>query len=102
LDLLSRHSEVVGLYLAGGGMEGAIQAMREVRQPGQISMVVNELTPESRSALSDGYLTMVIGTPLRQLCTEMVGLMKAAVLEPDNVLPSQQFLEPVIYVPESV
>ena len=102
LDLLSRHPDVVGLYLAGGGMEGAIQAMREVRKPGQVSMVVNELTPESRSALSDGYLTMVIGTPLRQLCADLGGLMKTAVLEPDNILPSQQFLDPVIYVPESV
>lgn len=102
LELLSRHSDVVGLYLAGGGMEGAIQAMREVRQPGQVRMVVNELTPESRSALSDGYLTMVISTPLRQMCTEVISLMKAAALEPGSILPSQQFLEPVIYVPESV
>lgn len=102
LDLLSRHSDVVGLYLAGGGMEGAIQAMREMRKPGQVSMVVNELTPESRSALSDGYVTMVIGTPLRQLCTDMIGLMTAAALDPVTVLPSQQFLEPVIYVPESI
>jgi len=102
LDLLARHTDVAGLYLAGGGMEGAIQALREVRQPGQISLVVNELTPESRSALSDGYLTMVISTPLRQLCADLMGLIKTTVLESDQPVPSQQFLDPVIYVPESV
>ena len=102
LDLLARHPDVVGLYLAGGGMEGAIQALREARQPGQVTLVVNELTPESRSALSDGYLTMVIGTPLRQMCTDLVGLIKATVLGPESSVPSQHFLDPVIYVPESV
>lgn len=83
-------------------MEGAIQALREARQPGQVALVVNELTPESRSALSDGYLTMVISTPLRQLCTEMIGWMKSHVLGPDSAVPSQIFLDPVIHVPESV
>jgi len=102
LDLLARHPDIVGLYLAGGGMEGAIQALREVRQPGHVALVVNELTPESRNALSDGYLTMVIGTPLRQMCTELIGLVKSAVLGPEAGIPSQLFLDPVIYVPESV
>ena len=102
LDLLARHPDVVGLYLAGGGMEGAIQALREVRQPGQVALVVNELTPESRSALSDGYLTMVIATPLRQMCDDLVGLIKTTVLGPQSAVPSQHFLDPVIYVPESV
>ena len=102
LDLLARHPDTVGLYLAGGGMEGAIQALREVRQPGQVALVVNELTPESRSALSDGYLTMVISTPLRQLCADLMGLIKTRVLETDGAVPSQQFLDPIIYVPESV
>lgn len=102
LDLLARHTDVVGLYLAGGGMEGAIQALREVRQPGQVALVVNELTPESRTALSDGYLTMVIGTPLKQVCDDLVGLIKTTVLSPDSAVPSQHFLDPVIYVPESI
>ncbi|MCG6903616.1 MAG: LacI family DNA-binding transcriptional regulator [Rhodobacter sp.] len=102
LDLLARHPDVVGLYLAGGGMEGAIQAVREVRQPGQVALVVNELTPESCSALSDGYLTMVIATPLRQMCADLINLMITTRIGPDAVVPSQKFLDPVIYVPESV
>lgn len=102
LDLLARHPDVVGLYLAGGGMEGAIQALREVRQPGHVALVVNELTPESRSALQDGYLTMAIATPLRQICSELTGMVKATVLGKGGNVPSQLFLDPVIYVPESV
>lgn len=44
-------------------MEGAIAALREARQPGEVALVVNELTPESRSALIDRHVTMVIATP---------------------------------------
>ncbi len=102
LDLLARHPDVVGVYLAGGGMEGAIQALREVRQPGQVALVVNELTPESRAALSDGFLTMVIATPVRQLCTDLVAMMSATATGKEPQVPSQHFLDPVIYLPESV
>ncbi len=102
LDLLARHPDVAGLYLAGGGMEGAIQALREVRQPGDVALVVNELTPESRSALRDGYLTMVIATPLRRICADLTGMIKSTTLGKDGNVPSQLFLEPIIHVPESV
>ena len=102
LDLLARHPDVAGLYLAGGGMEGAIQALREVRQPSHVALVVNELTPESRKALRDGYLTMVIGTPLQRICSDLTRMVKTTVLGMNGNVPSQQFIEPIIYVPESV
>jgi LacI family transcriptional regulator len=101
-SLLAKHDDLVGLYLAGGGMEGAIAALRAARAPGEVALVVNELTPESRAALSDGYLTMVIATPLRALVTELMTLMRARVFGPEAADPGQVFLDPVIYVPESV
>lgn len=102
LDLLERHPDVAGMYLAGGGMEGAIQALREARRPGEVALVVNELTPESRAALSDRYVTMVIRTPLERLCQIAAAQMAAAVLDDAEKVPGQIFLDPAIYVPESV
>ena len=102
LDLLARHPDITGMYLAGGGMEGAIQALREERPPGQVALVVNELTPETRAALSDRYLTMVLATPTEQFCRHLVGLMRDAVLKGDSVVPGQVFMDPVIHLPESV
>lgn len=102
LDLLARHPDVVGIYLAGGGMEGAIQALREARQAGQVALVVNELTPESRLALADGFVTMVISTPLRQLCEALVGLMAGEVTGAVAQVPSQHFLDAQLHVPESI
>jgi LacI family transcriptional regulator len=55
LDLLQRHADLSGIYVAGGGMEGAIAALREARPPGKVSLIVNELTEDSREALADRY-----------------------------------------------
>ena len=100
--LLESHKDLVGIYMAGGGMEGAIQALREARKPGDVALVVSELTPDSRAALGEGFMTMVLATPLRQLFPDLIGLLKTSVLTPDQGVPSQNFLEPVIFVPESV
>jgi LacI family transcriptional regulator len=102
LDLVARHPDLRGIYCAGGGMEGAIAALREARKPGDVALVVNELTPESRAALLDGYLVLVISTPLERLCRDLVGLMSAAVSSGMSDMPGQYFLQPDLYLPESV
>ena len=102
LDLLSRHPDLRGIYCAGGGMEGAIAALREARAPGDVALVVNEITPESRAALADRYVAMVIATPLERLCRDLVGLMFSAVQNGTTPVPGQHFLRPDLYLPESV
>jgi LacI family transcriptional regulator len=102
LDLLSRHPDLRGLYCAGGGMEGAIAAVREARQPEEVALVVNELTPESRSALISRHVTMVIGTPLPRLCADLVQLAAAGVRDGLSTMQAQHFLQPDLYLPESV
>lgn len=100
LDLLKRHPDLRGIYVAGGGMEGAIAALREAHAAPRVALVVNELTAESRAALVDGYAEMVITTPLPELCRQSVDMMVRAVLDEDNGVSGQQFLEPRIILPE--
>lgn len=102
IDLLSRHKDLEGLYLAGGGMEGAIAALKEVRKPGEVALVVNELTNDSSKALSDRYLTMAISTPLEKLCQDLVRLMVEAKLNDQPVIAGQHFLQPELIIPESI
>ena len=102
LDLLNRHPDLRGIYCAGGGMEGAIAAMREVRRPGDVCLVVNEITPETRSALTDRYVTMVIATPLATMCRDLVGLMSDAVRNGISGVSGQHFLQPNLILPESI
>ena len=102
LDLLGRHPDLRGLYCAGGGMEGAIAALQEARAPGEVRLVVNELTPESRAALVARHLTMVIGTPLPRLCADLLALAAQAVRTGPAPLAGQHFLQPDLFLPESV
>jgi len=102
LDLLARHPDLRGIYCAGGGMEGAIAAVREARQPGEVALVVNELTPESRAALIARQVTMVIATPLQRLCEDLIRLAAEAVKDGMNTVQGQHFLQPDLYLPESV
>ncbi len=102
LDLLARHPDLRGLYCAGGGMEGAIAALREARNPGDVALVVNEITPESRAALADRYLAMSIATPLPRLCHDLFQLAADSLGPGPAPLPGQHFLDPVLYLPESV
>lgn len=102
LDLLGRHPDLRGIYCAGGGMEGAIAAVREARAPGEVALVVNELTPESRAALIGRHVTMVIGTPLPRLCDDLVRLATEAVSDGLKPVQGQHFLLPDLYLPESV
>ncbi|SFR45561.1 LacI family DNA-binding transcriptional regulator [Litoreibacter janthinus] len=102
LDLLHRHPDLRGIYVAGGGMEGAIAALREVHETPQVALVVNEITVESRAALLDGYVTMVISTPLRELCQDAIEMMIQSTVEEDDGVSGQKFLEPRIVLPESL
>ncbi|NGO52075.1 LacI family DNA-binding transcriptional regulator [Allomesorhizobium camelthorni] len=102
LDLLERHPDLVGCYIAGGGMEGAISAMRIAMPAHHPVMICNEITPESRAALADNIVTMVIGTPLARLCRELVDLMAHAIKDGAANAPGQTFLPFDIYLPENI
>ncbi len=102
LDLLDRNPDLRGIYCAGGGMEGAIVALREAREPGEVALVVNEITEESRGALVDRFATLVIATPLERLCRDLLRHMVAVKLNDKTVSVGQYFLRPDLYIPESV
>ena len=101
-QMLETHPDLVGIYCAGGGMEGAIAALRESRRFDKVTLVVNELTEESREALQDGTVSIVVGTPLRQLCAELLPMMIHTVENGMAETPGQRFLPFEIWTPESL
>jgi LacI family transcriptional regulator len=102
LELLRRHPDLAGCYVAGGGMEGAIAALREQAVEPPPVMIVNEITPESRAALAEDIVTMAIATPLPRLCRELVELMGHAIERGAANAPGQTFLPFDIYLPENI
>lgn len=102
LGALARHSDIVGVYCAGGGMEGAIAALREVSRGEKIACLVNELTPESRQALQEKQITGVFQTPLRELCTDLIATMLHTIEHGMAENPGQRFVPAILWVPESL
>jgi LacI family transcriptional regulator, galactose operon repressor len=102
LHLLERHPDIAGMYVAGGGMEGAITALRESELQNRPTVIVNELTPDSLAALQDNIVTAVIGTPRETMCAALVDLMISTVTQGPSDTPGQLFLPFDLHVPESV
>jgi LacI family transcriptional regulator len=102
VELLRRHDDLAGCYIAGGGAEGGISALREVRPAHRPIMICNEITADRRVALAEGLLTMVIDTPLGPLCSELVELMAHAPEGGAAGTQGQTFVPFGVYLPESV
>ncbi|MGB8817770.1 MAG: LacI family DNA-binding transcriptional regulator [Rhizobiaceae bacterium] len=102
LELMARHKDLAGFYVAGGGMEGAVDALRETAEGRELVVVVNELTPMSRAALADQIITMTLSTPLVLLCERLVDLMVRAVSKEDVELPGQTFLPFEMHISENI
>lgn len=102
LDLLRRCPDLAGLYVAGGGMEGVISALREEGLAGRTVAVCNELTADSRAALAENVIAMVIATPLERLSRELVAQMVQAIETGPSETPGQLFLPFDIFVSENI
>jgi len=76
--LLREHPDLAGLYVAGGGISGALAALRGSGRAGKIVIVGYELMDNTRAALIDGTLTLVISHPLPRLSDELLlGMIRA-------------------------
>lgn len=82
--LISKHPDLHGLYVAGGGMEGVIRALREAQLPQTLCVITQEMTPDARQALIDGVVTLVVATPLRQLAGDTIAQMIAMLQQREN------------------
>jgi LacI family transcriptional regulator len=100
--LLAATPDLRGIYVAGGGMEGAITALKAHRKPGELALVVNELTPESRSGLQSGHVTLAIATPLEPLTRALVGQMAEAAFQPMSKPRPALLLPPDLHIAESI
>jgi LacI family transcriptional regulator len=102
LNLLERQPDMAGFYVAGGGMEGAIAALREFEVTRLPSVIINEETPDTIAALQDHIVTGVISTPLDQMCKSLVAMMANTISKGAAETPGQVFLPFDLKVPESI
>lgn len=79
LELLKQHPDLVGIYVAGGGIEGVIQGLKEGDPPAGLITICLDLTEITRQALIDGRVDMVISNPQEWLASRLVEGMTEAV-----------------------
>lgn len=76
--LLREHPDLSGLYVAGGGITGALTALRTSDRAGKIVVVGYQLMEVTRAALLDGTMTVAISHPLKLMAEETVsGMIRA-------------------------
>lgn len=85
--LLAEHPDLVGLYVSGGGISGALAGLRSVGKAGKIVAVGYDLFDVTRAALLDGTMTLVISHPLNRLAHEAMEAMVHA-CTPSNASPN--------------
>ena len=76
--LLRDNPDLRGLYVAGGGISGAVAALRSTGMAGKIALVGHDIFDVTREALLDGTMTVTIAHPLPRLAdTVLAGMMSA-------------------------
>jgi len=103
LDLLKRDPELVGLFVAGGGVEGVMRALRDEGASDRIVTVALDLTDETRSGLIDGVVKLVLSHPLQRLADAAVEAMARAVEGGRQDRAASQILLPFdVYTSENI
>jgi LacI family transcriptional regulator len=100
--LLTDHPDLGGLYVAGGGISGAIAALRETGRGRSLISVGYELMDNTRAALLDETLTLVISIPLQKLAdAAVIGMSRS--IDSQNTSGVQTILLPFeIYTRENI
>lgn len=100
--LLQRHPDLVGLFVAGGGVRGVMEALREGEAFQHIITVGLDLTPSTRAGLIERVLRLVISHPLERLAATAVEVMARACSEGREAGGPTQILPFDLYTPENI
>lgn len=71
-ELFREHPDMCGLFVSGGGITGAVAALRDIAPGRDFISVGYELIDVTRSALIDGILTLAICHPVRDLARRTI------------------------------
>lgn len=83
--LLSDHPDMGSLFVSGGGVSGAMAALRASGRAGQLVVVGYDLMDTTKAGLLDGTLSVVISHPLRHLADDLIrGMIRAALTPQDG------------------
>ncbi len=101
-SILTRHPELKGLFISGGGISGALAALRDSGRAMEIVTVGYDLTEVTHAALLDGTLNFVISHPFEMLAREAIAAMIRAFDGGADFPPQSISLPFEIFTPENL
>lgn len=76
--LLRDHPGLAGIYVSGGGISGAMAALREMDHLRSVLLIGHDLMSTTRAGLLDGTLKLVISHPFPQIASEALAACRRA------------------------
>lgn len=102
LELLKQHPDLTGLYIAGGGIEGVLQALKDADAPRELVTICLDLTAVTRQALIDRRVNMVLSHPQEWMASRLVEAMVTAIQHKAPHGSLQSTLPFITYTPGNV
>lgn len=99
-QLLASEPDLMGLYVAGGGMPGVLEALHDAGRARGIITVGHEMTEHTRLGLIDGSLSLVVAHPVTRMAEDAISLMTADLRL--GAAPSKRVIGFDIHTPESI
>ena len=100
--LLAENPDMKGLFVAGGGISGAMNALRASGRADKIITVAHQLMNNTHAGLLDGTITMVLNDPLDKLAKEAFAIMIRSCTNPEERGRSTTVLPFEIYTREDI
>ena len=98
--LLRTEPDLVGLYVAGGGMAGVLEALRASGRGRSLVTVGHDLTEHTRMGLIDNDLSLVLAHPVQRMANETLLHMLRDLRS--GAGPTKRLIGFEIYTPENV
>lgn len=102
--LVREHDDIVGLYVIGGGVSGALRALRELGpdRQSEVRLVCRDVGSEARKGLNEGLICAALYHPIREISAELIGTMLQALEKDSRASIIQRIVPFQILTPENV
>lgn len=103
-ELLNDQGDLVGIYIAGGGISGVLAALREVPTSRQrrVRVVCRDIGPETRKGLTEGLITAALCHPLGRISDVLLDTMLHTVQQVGNDSSLQRTIPFEIITPQNL
>lgn len=103
-QLLAEPDDLVGIYIAGGGISGVLRALREAPEEKRrtVRLICRDIGPETRKGLAEGLITAALCHPLEQTSSQLIQTMLDAMGNKEKGTILQRAIPFEIITPENL